>query len=78
MSGIYRTRFHQYASVVPPRVKWLKDKGVAVRLRTRVADAGVHGLGDPRRSAPDTPPTLVEMTVTQISFTLNVPAERVC
>ncbi|MFJ9344135.1 oleate hydratase [Streptomyces sp. NPDC101733] len=38
MSGIYRTRFNQYDSLVRPLVKWLTDQGVTVRLGTRVTD----------------------------------------
>ena len=38
MSGIYRTRFNQYDSIVRPLLAWLTDQGVTVRLDTRVTD----------------------------------------
>ncbi|MER5872774.1 oleate hydratase [Streptomyces sp. NPDC002044] len=38
MSGIYRTRFNQYDSIVRPLLKWLTDQGVTVQLGTRVTD----------------------------------------
>ncbi|MFD9636238.1 oleate hydratase [Streptomyces violascens] len=38
MSGIYRTRFNQFDSIVRPLLKWLTDQGVTLRLGTRVTD----------------------------------------
>ncbi|MFI6542481.1 oleate hydratase [Streptomyces prunicolor] len=38
MSGIYRTRFNQYDSIVRPLVKWLTEQGVSIQLGTRVTD----------------------------------------
>jgi len=38
MSGIYRTRFNQYDSIVRPLVSWLTGQGVTVQLGTRVTD----------------------------------------
>ena len=38
MSGIYRTKFNQYDSIVRPLLKWLTDQGVTVQLDTRVTD----------------------------------------
>ena len=38
MSGIYRTRFNQFDSIVRPLVKWLTDQGVTLQLGTRVTD----------------------------------------
>lgn len=38
MSGIYRTRFNQYDSIVRPLLKWLTGQGVTVQLGTRVTD----------------------------------------
>lgn len=38
MSGIYRTRFNQYDSIVLPLLAWLTERGVAVQLGTRVTD----------------------------------------
>jgi oleate hydratase len=52
MSGIYRTKYNQYDSIVRPLMAWLTEKGVTVQLGTRVTDltlaAGdgltVHGI----------------------------------
>ncbi|MBS2537802.1 oleate hydratase [Catenulispora sp. NF23] len=41
MSGIYRTKFNQYDSIVRPLLKWLTDQGVTVQLGTRVTDIGL-------------------------------------
>jgi oleate hydratase len=38
MSGIYRTRFNQYDSIVRPLLAWLTERGVTVQLGTRVTD----------------------------------------
>lgn len=38
MSGIYRTRFNQFDSIVRPLLKWLGDQGVTIELGTRVLD----------------------------------------
>ncbi|TDU02573.1 oleate hydratase [Streptomyces sp. 846.5] len=38
MSGIYRTRFNQFDSIVRPLLAWLTDQGVTVQLDTRVTD----------------------------------------
>ncbi|MET9319335.1 oleate hydratase [Streptomyces sp. NPDC003038] len=38
MSGIYRTKFNQFDSIVRPLLKWLTDQGVELRLGTRVTD----------------------------------------
>jgi oleate hydratase len=38
MSGIYRTKFNQYDSIVRPLQKWLTDQGVTIQLDTRVTD----------------------------------------
>ncbi|MFC7307091.1 oleate hydratase [Streptomyces monticola] len=38
MSGIYRTRFNQYDSIVRPLLKWLTDQGVTIQLDTQVRD----------------------------------------
>ncbi|MEZ0091193.1 myosin-crossreactive antigen [Streptacidiphilus sp. EB129] len=38
MSGIYRTKFNQFDSIVRPLLKWLTDQGVTVQLGTRVTD----------------------------------------
>lgn len=38
MSGIYRTKFNQFDSIVRPLLAWLTDQGVTVRLGTRVTD----------------------------------------
>ncbi|NEB74784.1 oleate hydratase [Streptomyces sp. SID14478] len=46
MSGIYRTRFNQYDSIVRPLMKWLTDQGVTVQLDTQVTDLGLTQSGD--------------------------------
>jgi oleate hydratase len=38
MSGIYRTRYNQYDSIVRPLADWLRDQGVQVHTGHRVAD----------------------------------------
>jgi oleate hydratase len=38
MSGIYRTKFNQFDSIVRPLLKWLTDQGVTLQLGTRVTD----------------------------------------
>ena len=38
MSGIYRTKFNQFDSIVRPLLAWLTDQGVTVQLGTRVTD----------------------------------------
>ncbi|MFD9261267.1 oleate hydratase [Streptomyces sp. NPDC059538] len=39
MSGIYRTRFNQYDSIVRPLQAWLRGNGVTFELNTTVTDA---------------------------------------
>jgi oleate hydratase len=38
MSGIYRTRFNQYDSIVRPLLAWLQDQGVTFMMNTTVTD----------------------------------------
>lgn len=38
MSGIYRTRFNQFDSIVRPLLAWLTAQGVTIQLGTRVTD----------------------------------------
>ena len=38
MSGIYRTRFNQFDSIVRPIMAWLGEQGVTIQLGTRVVD----------------------------------------
>jgi oleate hydratase len=38
MSGIYRTKYNQYDSIVRPLMAWLTEAGVRVQLGTRVTD----------------------------------------
>lgn len=47
MSGIYRTRFNQYDSIVRPLLAWLHDQGVTFMMNTTVTDltlAGGNGI----------------------------------
>lgn len=46
MSGIYRTRFNQFDSIVRPLLKWLTDQGVTVRLGTTVTDLRLAAAGE--------------------------------
>lgn len=46
MSGIYRTRFNQFDSIVRPLLKWLTDQGVTVRLGARVTDLTLAEAGE--------------------------------
>jgi oleate hydratase len=36
--GVYRTRYNQYDSIATPLVAWLRNRGVTIRLGTRVTD----------------------------------------
>ena len=38
--GIYRTHLNQYESIAGPLVKWLRERGVEIRLGTVVSDLG--------------------------------------
>lgn len=38
MSGIYRTRYNQYDSIVRPLLAWLAERGVNIHTNARVAD----------------------------------------
>nr|WP_281202142.1 oleate hydratase [Nocardia jejuensis] len=38
MSGIYRTKYNQFDSIVRPMLKWLTDQGVTIRLGASVTD----------------------------------------
>ncbi|PKV90081.1 oleate hydratase [Streptomyces sp. TLI_146] len=40
MSGIYRTRYNQYDSIVRPLTAWLREHGVTVHTGCRVTDLG--------------------------------------
>jgi oleate hydratase len=63
LSGVYRTPYNQYDSIVRPLVKWLEDQGVAFEMNCRVA-----GL--------DLKPAVGEITVECIHHTHEgVPAE---
>lgn len=40
MSGIHRTRYNQYDSIVLPLTAWLRERGVTLHTRCRVTDLG--------------------------------------
>lgn len=40
MSGIHRTRYNQYDSIVRPLTAWLRERGVTVHTGCRVTDLG--------------------------------------
>lgn len=46
MSGIYRTKYNQYDSIVRPLLAWLTGQGVTVQFNTRVTDLQLAD-GDP-------------------------------
>ena len=50
LSGICRTRYNQYDSMIVPLQRWLVDQGVDVRFGTRVTDVDFAGPGEPRRA----------------------------
>ncbi|GGN48493.1 oleate hydratase [Streptomyces albiflavescens] len=41
MSGIYRTRYNQYDSIVRPLTDWLRDRGVSLHTGCHVIDLGL-------------------------------------
>ncbi|WP_327140471.1 oleate hydratase [Nocardia sp. NBC_01327] len=43
MSGIYRTKYNQFDSIVRPMLKWLTEQGVTIRLGARVTDVRLAG-----------------------------------
>jgi oleate hydratase len=43
ISGILRTRYNQYDSIIAPIVSWLSLRGVAFRSNCRVADVSIAG-----------------------------------
>ncbi len=63
MSGIYRTRFNQYDSIVRPLMQWLTSQGVTVQLGTTVTDLDLTE-GD-------------ELTVRSLTWTRGGTAETV-
>ncbi|NGN64327.1 oleate hydratase [Streptomyces sp. A7024] len=63
MSGIYRTRFNQFDSIVRPLLKWLTDQGVTLRFGTRVDDLHL-GAGE-------------TLTVTGLSCTTQAGSEEI-
>ncbi len=48
ISGILRTRYNQYDSIVAPLVKWLCDKGVHIHHGTQVTDVRIDGTHQDR------------------------------
>ena len=50
LSGICRTKYNQYDSMIVPLQRWLVDQGVDVRFGTRVTDVDFAGPGQPRRA----------------------------
>lgn len=51
LSGVRRTRYNQYDSVVRPIHEWLLQKGVEIHLGTRVTDIDFVDAGPVRRQA---------------------------
>jgi oleate hydratase len=50
LSGVRRTRYNQYDSMVVPLQRWLQDRGVDVRFGTRVTDVDFNGTHQTRRA----------------------------
>src|SRR5664279_536589 len=50
LSGICRTKYNQYDSMIVPLQRWLVDQCVDVRFGTRVTDVDFAGQGEPRRA----------------------------
>ena len=50
LTGIRRTKYNQYDSIVRPLQKWLLEKGVDVRFATRVMDVDFDETEGPRRA----------------------------
>lgn len=49
LEGIMRTVYNQYDSLVRPLQKWLCDRGVVFKLKTRVTDLDIVENGDRKR-----------------------------
>jgi oleate hydratase len=49
LSGILRTRYNQYDSIVAPICAWLSARGVELRTASRVTDVTITGDSDNRR-----------------------------
>jgi oleate hydratase len=49
LSGILRTRYNQYESIVAPICAWLSARGVELRTASRVTDVTITGDSDNRR-----------------------------
>jgi oleate hydratase len=45
--GVYRTRYNQYDSMAVPLVKWLRERGVAIRFEATVKNLGFATDGPP-------------------------------
>lgn len=50
LSGVRRTKYNQYDSMVVPLQRWIRDHGVDVRLATRVTDVDFSEPEQPRRA----------------------------
>ena len=50
LSGVRRTKYNQYDSMVVPLQRWLMAQGVEVRFGTRVTDVDFTGPHQPRRA----------------------------
>ena len=49
ISGILRTRYNQYDSMIVPILAWLKTRGVRIETGTCVTDATIEGTREDRR-----------------------------
>ncbi|MCV2868671.1 oleate hydratase [Defluviimonas sp. WL0002] len=49
ISGVLRTRYNQYDSMIAPILGWLRERGVRVRTGAQVTDAKIEGTRHDRR-----------------------------
>ena len=50
ISGILRTRYNQYDSMIAPILTWLKARGVRIETSTRITDVTIEGTRQDRRA----------------------------
>jgi oleate hydratase len=74
--GVYRTNYNQYDSIVLPLVRWLKNRGVEIRLGTTVEDldfaaAGPHITVESIRCTQDGAPQTIAVAPSDLVFVTN-------
>ena len=73
LSGVRRTKYNQYDSMVVPLQRWLVGQGVDVRFATRVVDVDFTDTGDERRATAlhvetEVGPALITLTEHDYAF----------